>query len=739
MNLFKELQRRNVVRVAIGYIVSCWLLIQVADIGLETVGAPEWVMKTIMLVLALGFPVVVFFSWAYEVTPEGIKHQSEVDRNQSITHITSRKLDRAILVVLVISLAYFIWEARFADRQAETLAPATPAAEAADSVAQPERQDIVAEQKTIAVLPFENRSNREEDQFFTDGIHDDLLSTIAKIGALKVTSRTSVMEYRNTTAKIPDIARELGVAHVLEGGIQRSGNQVRINVQLIDAANDQHLWAEIYDRELTAENLFAIQSEISNAIADQLRATLSPDEQQRINAMPTDNLEAYNAYMRGRQLLNNRLTEELDLALQEFERAVELDPAFALAWVGVAYSQELAAAIRDEPSERTSAVRQAAIDRALDLDPLLGEAWIVQGTIYREQRRSEDARRAFERGIKLSPNYAEGYFRYALSMNNDLQIREKIALVERALELDPRQSHYRSILGQEYFRLGAYAEGEYQLKRVLEINPDFAVGYHELGDNYMWYIGDFVKSLQAFRKAVEIDAGDFSSLYHQMEIYLEIGQPETARNIRQQLETVSPTNPRLIEADVDLALADGDANAFREAARRWQQQLLTPSYSNANLMDYLAIAWLRFGELDRARELLLLSRPGWLRADDWESLVPSTGRTSCIAAWIFIHSGDAELGGALLDRATRFLEVEVPAVVEHADTDRPDLCHLAAGDTEKALDSIEIQLDHNHIHGWGLYHALPMYDAIREHPRYLNATVERARRLEAQRRVIDAL
>jgi tetratricopeptide (TPR) repeat protein len=423
--------------------------------------------------------------------------------------------------------------------------------------------------------------------------------------------------------------------------------------------------------------------------------------------------------------------------VQEFEHAVELDPDFALAWVGLAYSHGLVAGLRDELLEQTHAVRRAAIDRALDLDPLLGEAWIAQGSIYDEQGRSDDARRAFLKGIELSPNYADGYFAYALTMENPLSIREKIALVERALDLDPKQSHYRSILGQEYFRLGDYAEGEHQLKTVLELNPDFAISYHELGDNYLWYIGDFVHSLQAFRKAVEIDAGDFSSLYHQMQIYLELGQPETARSIRQQLAAINPTSPRLIEADVELAITGGDSNAFREAAGKWQQQLLAVSRTNA--MGELAMAWLRFGELDRARELLLLSNPGWLQPDEWEPIVHNNGGDSCIAAWILMHSGDVELGGALLDRTTRFLEEELPAAVDHADTRRPDLCHLVAGDTEKALDSIETQLDHNHIHGWDFYHALPMYNAIREHPRYLNAMAERSRRLEAQRQAIDAL
>jgi len=220
---------------------------QIADVVLNNITAPDWVFQVLMLFLAVGLPIAVIFAWAFEMTPEGLKREHEVDRSQSITGVTGRKLNNVITILLVLALAYFVWESRIADE---------PAAQAS--------------RLSIAVLPFVNRSNRQEDEFFTTGIHDDLLTTIAKIGSLKVISRTSVMEYKDTTKKIPQIARELGVANILEGGIQRTGNQVRINVQLIDAVTDEHLWAEIYDRELTAENIFAIQSEISKAIAEAL-------------------------------------------------------------------------------------------------------------------------------------------------------------------------------------------------------------------------------------------------------------------------------------------------------------------------------------------------------------------------------------------------------------------------------------------------------------------------------------
>ncbi len=265
-----------------------------------------------------------------------MKKDADVHSRKSIAQTTGRKLDGIILVVLALALGYFAFDKFVLDPVED------------EQIAQSARQEGLTAalseslgDKSLAVLPFENRSNREEDQFFTDGIHDDLLTTIAKIGSMTVISRTSVMEYRGTIKKIPQIAQELGVANILEGGIQRSGNQVRINVQLIDAVTDEHLWAETYDRELTAENLFAVQSEITKKIADALQAELSTGEQLRIDARPTDNLQAYEAYMRGRQLMDTRIGANLKLAIEEFKKATEIDPMFALAWVGVSDSLDL--------------------------------------------------------------------------------------------------------------------------------------------------------------------------------------------------------------------------------------------------------------------------------------------------------------------------------------------------------------------------------------------------------------
>src|SRR5438552_3303751 len=291
-NFFAELKRRNVYKVAIAYAIVAWLLIQAASILFPTFEAPAWVMKVFVTAIILGFPVALIFAWAFEITPEGIKRAEDVSPNESITRHTGRKLVWITVALAIIAAGLFAFQ----------LLRSKPAATAASPTTSSPSGVATIPEKSIAVLPFENLSDEKQNAFFTDGVQDEILTDLAKIADLKVISRTSVMQYRSGAPRnLREIGQQLGVAHLLEGSVQRAANRLRVNAQLIDARNDAHLWAQTYDRDLA--DVFAIQSKIAKAITDQLQAKLSPNEKKAIEQPPTTDLAAFDLYSRAKTLV----------------------------------------------------------------------------------------------------------------------------------------------------------------------------------------------------------------------------------------------------------------------------------------------------------------------------------------------------------------------------------------------------------------------------------------------------
>jgi len=478
-SVWGELRQRNVVRVAVAYAIVGWLLVEVASVVLPTFEGPDWIMKVVTFLVIIGFPLALIFAWAFELTPEGLKLEKDVDRSQSITRQTGRKLDFIIIGVMAVAIAYFLID-KFVWVGEE---PATTVA-------------VSEERPSVAVLPFANRSANEEDAFFVDGIHDDLLSHISKIGSIKTISRTSVLQYRDTTKTIPQIAEELGVATVLEGGVQRAGVQVRINVQLIDARTDEHLWSEIYDRQLSAANIFTIQSEIATAIAEALQATLSPQEQDRLKAVPTENLAALEAYFHGKQRMAKRTTGALAEAVEHFQQAIELDPDFALAYVGLADSYLLQTAyswlpiLNDEMLPKV----EAAIDKALELDDQLGEVYATLGQFQRIKRDPAAAEVAYKRALELNPNYATAHHWYGLLLGRLGRDEEALARLRKARELDPLSAIINFSVGAAHQQSGRFDEALAQYKKVIEIDPAFAIAYVGIG-NFYWSVSGAKETL----------------------------------------------------------------------------------------------------------------------------------------------------------------------------------------------------------------------------------------------------
>jgi len=448
---FGELKRRNVYKVAIAYAVVAWLLIQIATQVFPFFEIPNWAVRLVVLLLVIGFPIASILAWAFEITPEGIKRAEDVDFSQSITRRTGRKLDFLIISVLLVVIAVFAYQ-RFGPGQ--KVAVATP-------------------EKSIAVLPFENRSEDKANAYFADGIQDEILTRLAKIADLKVISRTSTQHYKSAPENLSEIARQLGVAHIVEGSVQKSGDSVRVNVQLIKAANDSHLWADTYDRRLT--DIFSVESEVAKAIADQLRAHISGEEEQVITAKPTDNIEAYEAYLRGLAYSLKPLNTANALGAQKYLReAVRLDGKFAVAWALLSYVDArgyITASLQPTVALREEA-RQAA-ETAVTLQPNLGEAVLGKGYYYYACLKDYDTGvRYFEQARPLLPNNSRIPESLAYVTRRRGQWDQSDSYFNEAERLDPRNVNLLAQHALSYQDLRRFPEALRKLDQVLDITPD---------------------------------------------------------------------------------------------------------------------------------------------------------------------------------------------------------------------------------------------------------------------------
>jgi TolB-like protein/Tfp pilus assembly protein PilF len=443
------------------------------------------VLQTIFVLLGVGFFIAVFCAWAFELTPEGVKREKDVDRSQSITPQTGKKLNNTILVLMALAIAYLLYDkfsGKFmgsgtftgADTGVEAQTAGKPVnvpdpSIAVEAIAQAETPKT---DNSIAVLPFTNRSANADDVYFTDGVHDDLLTQLAKIDAFSVISRTSVLEYRDTAKNLKQIGEELGVANIMEGAVQRSGNRVRINVQLIDAVSDEHLWAEVYDRELTTENLFDIQTEIAQSIAGALKATLTDQEITSVSDVPTGNVAAYELYLQGKRFALGESEIGFDTAVELYEQALRLDPEFKLAWIGLAqaYINNFWTYGAD-PADRDKS--REAIDRARAIDPDFPELYMAEGFYHYWGLLDYDtALLNLDKAIALMPSNAEAHMWKGWASRRAGLWDQAIDSMLRSVKLNPRVMVNLLETGQTMSYVGRYKEAMEWTEAAYELEPD---------------------------------------------------------------------------------------------------------------------------------------------------------------------------------------------------------------------------------------------------------------------------
>jgi TolB-like protein len=488
VSFFSELKRRNVTRVAVAYGVITWLLLQVSDVLVDALELPGAWSKALIALLLIGFIPAMVFSWVYEMTPEGIKKESEVTPDASVAAHTAKKLDIVVIMLLVLAIGLFAVD-RFVGRgTAPALTQGAPGTQstATETIRAPQPTEVAnptskatSDIPVVAVLPLKSMSTDQEGTFLASGLHDDLLTKLAKLQAFRVISRTSVMEYAGTTKNIREIGQELGAGFILEGGLQAIGGRVSINAQLIDANTDEHLWAETFTRELTTANLFDVQAEIASAISTALHATLSPTDIATIKAVPTENMAAYRAYLRGLETSGLLSRPSMQATIDNFGEAVRLDPNYADAWARLSeghirlYWEEGAEdALAPDPANRDAAGEALARAEALapkNVQVLLSHALYryygyrdyagalsalveaaamapydeqviaARGYVLRRLGRLDEAADALLQALELAPN--SGDMREAmLTLRAGGRCDEAVTLMNRALNEYPDDS-----------------------------------------------------------------------------------------------------------------------------------------------------------------------------------------------------------------------------------------------------------------------------------------------------------
>jgi TolB-like protein/Tfp pilus assembly protein PilF len=552
-NFFAELKRRNVYKVAVAYIVAGWALSQGIAQVLPVFDIPNLVIRLIVLLIIVGLPVALILAWMFEMTPEGIKRTATADAMPAAARSKKHTWIYVVVIAGLFSIGLFFLGRYTASRTAEDGRPGGPS----------------LPQKSIAVLPFDNLSRDPDNAYFAEGVQDEILTRLAKVADLKVISRTSTQHFKSAPENLPQIAKQLGVTNILEGSVQKAADQVRVNVQLINAITDAHVWADTYDRKLT--DIFAVESEIAKNIAETLQARLSGSEKTSIAKTPTVNPEAYELYLKGRFFWNKRTGTDLRKAIDYFNQAIAKDPNYALAYVGLADSYLLLSSYAAVSPAESLPPARSALKKALELDDSLAEAHASFGLLTTLELDLHRALDELKRAVELKPNYATAHHWLALAHLTLAQFDSAISEAKRAIELDPLSLVINADTSWIYFSARRYDEAEAQVRKTLEIGPQFFLAHYYLGE-VLQFKAHLSEAIAEFQKAFELN-NDPYSLAMLGQAYARNGQRDEAQKILARLNEEAKSHyvaPYAL-ALVQIGLGDKD-RAIEELEHAYQEQ-----------------------------------------------------------------------------------------------------------------------------------------------------------------------
>ena len=535
---FAELKRRNVYKVAVAYAIVGWLVVQIATQVFPFLEIPNWVVRLVIALVTIGFPIALIIAWAFEATPEGIKRTEDVDLDAQKRAPKKHAWIYVVVVGGALSAALFFLGRYTAGNKKAVAAPNE------------------LPQKSIAVLPFDNLSRDPDNAFFAEGVQDEILTRLAKVADLKVIARTSTQRFKSAPENLPDIAKQLGALNILEGSVQKVNDQVRVNVQLINALTNAHLWADIYDRKLT--DIFAVESDIAKTIADTLQAKLTGSEKTAISKTPTTNPEAYELYLKGRFFWDKRTGADLQTAIQYFNQAIAKDPTYALAYAGLADAYALLTAYGASSIADSFPQAKAAARKALELDGSLAEAHTSLGQVLLFYDLDfQAAANEFERAIALNPNYATAHHWYGNGPPTVVgDFDTAIAELKRAQQLDPLSLIINADLGVTFFLARRYDEAITQLRKTIEMEPHFYYAHWNLGQA-LELKGQLREALAEYKKAAELNE-DPLIVALVARAYAKLGQRDEALKRLEELQQAATRRyvPNYAFALVYAALGD---------------------------------------------------------------------------------------------------------------------------------------------------------------------------------------
>ena len=697
-SFIRELKRRNVFRVGVIYIVVGWLLMQIGDVMFPGLRLPDWTPTLLVAFLILGLPLALLFAWAFELTPDGVVRTSEVPADQSITADTGRRINHMIIGMLVLAVTFLLVK-DFLRPDAPTIA------------------DAVVADHSIAVLPFKNQSaSAENAEFFAGGLHDELLTLLSRISDLKVISRTSV-ERLDPELSIPQIGELLGVATILEGQVQRAGNRLRINVQLIDTAQEGHLWANTYDSELTAENVFDVQSDIARTIADALHAELSPADERLLEAVPTANTAALEKYLLGVQLWKRQSYGAINDAIAYLTEATELDPDYTDAWIALATAYSSAFQTGAVSSDEYMQGAEPAVRRALQLDPLRAAAHTQQALLQWLVDDLDGAERSFAQALELDPDDPYAIAEYALFLRITFRAEEAIPHVERGLANDPLSTELLFQLGKAHMHSGRPERFVEISARMRKIDPSVVNGYVAALQGYVW-MGRMDLGMQWFVKTLELDPLDYENWCHAGLTLEQLDDPATADRYMERASEIGSGEPAVQKCRVMTHLQRGNV----EAAERIARAALAANLDNRWGSETVFMRVARDAAIDSGQvgDILERYRERAPAVFDDEPVITAQHFAYAIdVVPLLQYLGDDDVADRIINAALEFYDRVNPKRIRGYDLAISDVELLALdGQEDLALERLQEAVDSGWLLSWHYYIFGRNLDAIRERPEF---------------------